>query len=106
MPWWTLIAGETAASSDEPENASGRTPRPPSEGTRARPRTVYRDYSSVSEKINGGQLLAPRTRHGIHLRNTAMTAMSVFSPLLRIVDCPARSKLQLQDYAATATTRR
>jgi 2-polyprenyl-6-methoxyphenol hydroxylase-like FAD-dependent oxidoreductase len=67
---------------------------------------VYRDYSSVSEKINGGQLLAPRTRHGIHLRNTAMTAMSVFSPLLRIVDRPARSKLQLQDYAATAPTRR
>lgn len=63
---------------------------------------AYRDYSSVSEKINGGQLLAPRTRRGMFLRNTPMTAMSVFAPLIKLADRPARSNLHLQDYDAPA----
>ena len=59
---------------------------------------TYRNYASVSEKINGGRLLAPRTRRGILLRNTAMTAMSVFTPLIRIADRPARNNLRLENY--------
>lgn len=59
---------------------------------------VYREYASVSEKINGGQLIAPRTRRGILVRNTAMSAMSAFSPLLKLMDRPARVNLQLDKY--------
>jgi 2-polyprenyl-6-methoxyphenol hydroxylase-like FAD-dependent oxidoreductase len=62
---------------------------------------AYREYSSVSQKINGGQLLAPRTRHGMYLRNAGMTMLSIFSPLLKIVDRPARSNLQLENYHGT-----
>ena len=44
----------------------------------------HRPYASVAEQINGGQLPAPRTRRGMVPRNTVMTAMSAFAPLIRI----------------------
>lgn len=59
---------------------------------------TFRAYSSVSEKINGGQILAPRTRRGMYLRNAGMSVMSRFSPLLELVERPARSNLELRDY--------
>jgi 2-polyprenyl-6-methoxyphenol hydroxylase-like FAD-dependent oxidoreductase len=66
--------------------------------------SAYRDYASVSEKINGGQLLAPVTRRGIRLRNFAMTALSKFAPLIKLVERPARVNLKLEDYEIVTTT--
>lgn len=68
----------------------------------ARYESSYRDYASVSEKINGGQLLAPITRRGIRLRNLAMTALSRFAPLITLVERPARANLTLEDYSIDA----
>ncbi len=58
----------------------------------------YRDYASVSQKINGGQMLAPATRGGILLRNLGMTALWKFSPLLKFVERPASSNLTIEEY--------
>lgn len=51
--------------------------------------TKYRDYASVSQKVNAGKILAPRTATGIRLRNIAFTAMSRLPALMRLVDGPA-----------------
>jgi 2-polyprenyl-6-methoxyphenol hydroxylase-like FAD-dependent oxidoreductase len=62
----------------------------------------YRDYASVSQKINAGRLLAPRSRPGIVGRNILFTSMKVFSPAMKALEGPAKN-LDLENYAALAT---
>ncbi|EXG80619.1 FAD-dependent monooxygenase [Cryptosporangium arvum] len=65
----------------------------------ARYESTYRDYASVSQKINAGRLLAPGTKPGIVARNLGFSALSLFGPLMKIVDRPA-TNLTLEDYPA------
>ncbi|TQS46154.1 FAD-dependent monooxygenase [Cryptosporangium phraense] len=57
----------------------------------------FRDYASVSRKVNAGRLLAPRGWVGIVGRNVLFTALKVFGPLMRVFDRPA-SNIALEDY--------
>jgi 2-polyprenyl-6-methoxyphenol hydroxylase-like FAD-dependent oxidoreductase len=59
----------------------------------------FRAYASVSQKVNAGRLLAPATRLGIRGRNLLFSALSLFGPLMKIVDRPAKN-ITLEDYAA------
>ena len=61
--------------------------------------TKFRDYASVSQKINAGRLLAPSTRLGIRARNILFSSLAAFGPLMTLVDRLA-SNLKLQDYDA------
>jgi 2-polyprenyl-6-methoxyphenol hydroxylase-like FAD-dependent oxidoreductase len=63
----------------------------------ARYETKFRGYASVSQKVNAGRLLAPRTRAGIRVRNLLFSALSLFAPLMKIIDRPA-SNLTLENY--------
>ena len=58
-----------------------------------------RGYAAVSQKVNAGRLLAPRTRLGIRLRNLLFSSLSVIGPLMKIIDKPA-SNITLADYPA------
>ncbi|MFI5958922.1 FAD-dependent monooxygenase [Cryptosporangium sp. NPDC051539] len=58
-----------------------------------------RGYASISQKVNAGRLLAPRTRLGIFGRNVMFTALSIFGSLMTIVDKPA-TNIELEDYEA------
>ena len=64
----------------------------------------FRDYASISEKVNAGRLLAPRTRLGMRLRNLAFSTMSLAAPLLRLLERPA-ADLDLPDYEALLASR-
>ncbi len=64
----------------------------------------YRNYASISHKVNAGKLLAPRTTAGIRVRNLLFSTLAVFGPLMRVVDRPA-SNLVLEDYDAHRTGR-
>ncbi|MFZ7086580.1 FAD-dependent monooxygenase [Curtobacterium sp. RRHDQ10] len=61
----------------------------------------FREYASVSRKVNAGKLLAPTTRAGIGLRNAMFGLLTVAKPLMRIIDKPA-SNLNLEHYDDTA----
>lgn len=50
----------------------------------------FRPYTAASHKVNAGALLAPRTMRGIRLRNLFFRAASVASPLMRLLDLPAK----------------
>lgn len=62
---------------------------------------VFRGYASVSQKVNAGRLLAPATRFGIRARNLMFSALSLASPLMRLVDRPA-TNIRLEDYSRPA----
>ncbi|GAA1643313.1 FAD-dependent monooxygenase [Actinoplanes couchii] len=62
--------------------------------------TKFREYASISDKINAGRLLAPRTRPGIVARNLLFTALKLFSPAMRLIEGPAKN-ITLDDYAST-----
>lgn len=62
--------------------------------------TKFRNYASVSQKINAGRLLAPRTWPGIVARNVLFTSLKLFGPLMKLVDRPA-TNITLEDYAET-----
>lgn len=57
----------------------------------------FRDYASVSQKINAGRLLAPASRLGIRLRNLLFSALAFFGPLMKVIDRPA-TNITLGDY--------
>ncbi len=59
--------------------------------------TKYRDYASVSQKINAGRLLAPRTRLGIFGRNLLFAGLKS-GPLMKLFDKPAKN-IALDDYS-------
>lgn len=59
----------------------------------------FRDYASVSQKVNAGRLLAPASRLGIVLRNLLFSALYFVGPLMKWVDRPA-TNIRLEDYEA------
>jgi 2-polyprenyl-6-methoxyphenol hydroxylase-like FAD-dependent oxidoreductase len=61
----------------------------------------FRNYASVSSKVNAGRILAPRTRPGIVGRNLLFTALTYLTPLMKIVDSPA-TNITLEDYPERA----
>jgi 2-polyprenyl-6-methoxyphenol hydroxylase-like FAD-dependent oxidoreductase len=64
----------------------------------------FRPYASVSQKINAGRLLAPRTRAGIVARNLLFTTLKLFSPALKVIERPAKN-IELDDYPALLAAR-
>ncbi|GLY46780.1 FAD-dependent monooxygenase [Lentzea sp. NBRC 102530] len=62
----------------------------------------FREYASVSQKINAGRLLAPRSGPGIVGRNLLFTALKVFGPAVKILEGPAK-KIELEGYPALRT---
>jgi 2-polyprenyl-6-methoxyphenol hydroxylase-like FAD-dependent oxidoreductase len=64
----------------------------------ARYEEKYRDYASVSQKINAGRLLAPRSRLGIVGRNVLFTALKFCGPAVKVFDSPAKN-ITLDEYA-------
>lgn len=67
--------------------------------TRAFPRyeELFRDYASVSQKINAGRLLAPRSRLGILGRNLLFAGLALSGPVMKLFDSPAKN-IHLDDY--------
>lgn len=65
--------------------------------------TLFRDYASVSQKINAGRLLAPHTRIGILGRNLLFAALAVSGPLMKTFDSPA-TNIHLEDYEPAPTS--
>jgi 2-polyprenyl-6-methoxyphenol hydroxylase-like FAD-dependent oxidoreductase len=63
----------------------------------ARYEAKYRGYASVSQKINAGRLLAPRSHLGIVGRNLLFTALKLFTPAMKAFDRPAKN-ITLDDY--------
>ncbi|GAB2592545.1 FAD-dependent monooxygenase [Microlunatus antarcticus] len=59
----------------------------------------FRRYARVSQKVNAGRLLAPRTRLGMRLRNLLFSVSFLFTPLMRLTDRFA-TDIELEDYAA------
>jgi len=57
----------------------------------ARYEAKYRGYASVSQKINAGRLLAPRSRPGILGRNLLFTALKLFTPAMKAFGSPAKT---------------
>jgi 2-polyprenyl-6-methoxyphenol hydroxylase-like FAD-dependent oxidoreductase len=64
--------------------------------------TRFREYASVSQKINAGRLLAPKSGLGIVGRNLLFTTLKVFSPAVKVLEGPAK-KIELDDYPAALT---
>ncbi|HEY0237001.1 MAG TPA: FAD-dependent monooxygenase [Friedmanniella sp.] len=58
---------------------------------------AFRDYAKVSQKVNAGTILAPRTRLGMHLRNVLFSTSFLFAPLMRLSDRFA-TDIELEDY--------
>ena len=65
----------------------------------ARYEEKFRDYASISQKVNAGRLLAPETRIGIRFRNLLFGALTLVGLLMKLVDRPA-TNLELEDYDA------
>lgn len=65
---------------------------------------TIRDYAAISQKVNAGKLMAPRTRLGIRLRNLLFSSLSLIGPLMKVIDKPA-SNITLTDYPTTVETR-
>ena len=61
----------------------------------------FRQYASVSQKINAGRLLAPKTRPGIVGRNVLFTSLKLVNPLLEVFNRPAKN-ISLDDYTKTS----
>ena len=57
----------------------------------------FREYASVSQKVNAGRILAPRTRLGLRLRNLAFSSLALVGPALALLERPA-ANLALDDY--------
>ncbi|MPQ99080.1 FAD-dependent oxidoreductase [Modestobacter sp. I12A-02628] len=66
---------------------------------------AIRGYAAVSQKVNAGRLLAPRTRPGIWVRNLMFSSLSLVGPLMKIIDRPA-SNITLADYPSLLPTTR
>lgn len=87
-----VLAGELALADGDHERALARFEE------------RFRDYASISEKVNAGRILAPRTRLCLRLRNLAFSTMALAAPLLRLLERPA-ADLDLPDYEALLADR-
>jgi len=65
----------------------------------ARYEESFRGYAKVSQKVNAGTLLAPKTRLGMRLRNLLFSVSFLFTPLMRLTERFA-TDIDLQDYEA------
>ena len=61
----------------------------------------FRRYATISQKVNSGKLLAPRTRLGLYARNRMFTVAPLFKGLIKLMDHFA-SDIALEDYAPEA----
>ena len=68
----------------------------------ARYATAFRRYAQVSQKVDAGTLLAPRTRLGMRLRNLLFSTSFLFAPLMRLTDRSA-TDIELEDYTRGET---
>ena len=68
----------------------------------ARYETAFRRYAQVSQKVDAGTLLAPRTRLGMRLRNLLFSTSFLFAPLMRLTDRFA-TDIELEDYTGGET---
>jgi 2-polyprenyl-6-methoxyphenol hydroxylase-like FAD-dependent oxidoreductase len=59
----------------------------------------FRRYAKVSEKVNGGNLLAPPTRLWLYARIKLFTVAALFAGLMKLMDYFA-TDIKLEDYAA------
>jgi 2-polyprenyl-6-methoxyphenol hydroxylase-like FAD-dependent oxidoreductase len=66
--------------------------------------TTFREYASISQKINAGRLLAPRTRPGLLTRNLLFTTLNLFTPAVKAFERPATT-IALPTYPAPRPTR-
>lgn len=57
----------------------------------------FRGYAKVSQRVNAGRLLAPRTRLGTRVRNLMFSASVLFTPLMKLMDRFA-TDIELEDY--------
>jgi 2-polyprenyl-6-methoxyphenol hydroxylase-like FAD-dependent oxidoreductase len=67
----------------------------------ARYETGFRGYAKVSQRVNAGRLLAPRTRLGMRGRNAMFSVSALFTPLMKLMDRFA-TDIELQDYGLEA----
>jgi 2-polyprenyl-6-methoxyphenol hydroxylase-like FAD-dependent oxidoreductase len=63
----------------------------------ARYEAGFRGYAKVSQRVNAGRLLVPRTRLGMRVRNTMFSASVLFTPLMKLMDRFA-TDIELADY--------
>jgi 2-polyprenyl-6-methoxyphenol hydroxylase-like FAD-dependent oxidoreductase len=68
----------------------------------ARYEAAFRRYAQVSQKVDAGRILAPRTRLGMRLRNLLFSVSFLFTPLMRLIDRFA-TDIELEDYGQTGT---
>jgi 2-polyprenyl-6-methoxyphenol hydroxylase-like FAD-dependent oxidoreductase len=68
----------------------------------ARYEAAFRRYAQVSQKVDAGRILAPRTRLGMRLRNLLFSVSFLFTPLVRLIDRFA-TDIELEDYGQTGT---
>lgn len=80
-----VLAGELMLADDDHERAYSRYEE------------TFRDYASISQKVNAGRLLAPSSRVGILARNALFTSMTVFGGLIQLFDRPA-TNIRLENY--------
>jgi hypothetical protein len=58
----------------------------------------FRGYANVSQKVNGGKLLAPSTRLGLYVRNRMFSVAFLFKGVMRLMDHFA-TDITLDDYS-------
>lgn len=60
--------------------------------------TKFRGYATVSQRVNAGRLLAPRTRVGMRVRNALLSVSFLFAPLMKLTERFA-TDIELEDYS-------
>jgi 2-polyprenyl-6-methoxyphenol hydroxylase-like FAD-dependent oxidoreductase len=58
----------------------------------------FRGYAKVSQKVNGGSVMAPTTRLGLYVRNRMFSVAPLFTGLMKLMDHFA-TDIKLDDYA-------
>jgi 2-polyprenyl-6-methoxyphenol hydroxylase-like FAD-dependent oxidoreductase len=58
----------------------------------------FRGYAKVSQNVNAGSLLAPKTRLGLFLRNKLFSVAPLFKGVIKLIDYFA-SDIKLEDYS-------
>lgn len=69
------------------------------EGAYARYEEEFHGCAKVSQKVNAGRLLAPRTRLGMRARNALFSSSFLFTPLMRLSDHFA-TDITLEEYGS------
>ena len=91
-----VLAGELARAMSEPD-ADHRA-------AFATYETKVRGYAAISQKVNAGRLLAPKSLFGIRLRNLLFSTLARVGPLMKVIDRPA-TNIELENYPVTVPAR-